>query len=154
MTGARSAPGLLAGIVLFDILINLPAFSPAVPVSSLLAPSLDLLVVVALLMTVARAGPGVRAGCAVGLAILLGAAVGVQAYLRWGAPSLACGPAAGAASFFLTRLLYPGLADSLLRSLVLLAAALCAVIQALLGVRVFGPSAAAGVLRMITGGLR
>ncbi len=154
MQATRPVPGLLAGIVLFDILLNLPAFSPASPVASLLAPSLDLLVAVAFLLTVARSSPGVRTGFAVGLALLAGPVIGIGAFLRWGPPSLAAGPAAAAASFFLARLLYPGLADRLLRSLVLLAAATCAVIQALLGVRIFGPSAAAAAIRAVSQGLQ
>ncbi len=154
MPGARFVPGLLAGIVLFDLVINLPAISPVSPVASLLAPSLDLLVVVALLLTVARGGPGVRTGFAVGVAVLVGLAVGLQAYLRWGAGSLAAGPVAAGASFLASRLVYPGLADPVLRSLVLLTAALCAVIQALLGVRIFGPSAVAGTIRAVGEGLQ
>jgi len=148
MNGAFSAVGLLAGIAGFDILLNLPCFSGASPMASLLAPSLDLLVVLALLMTAALVTQRAYRGFAVAVALLVAFHVGWQAYRRWGAP-----PAAGritllgltvvgvgVASFFLSKLVLRGFSVATLRSLFLLAAACCAIIQALLGVRVFSSS--------------
>jgi len=169
MDGARLAPGFLAGVVLLDILVDLPGFSPAAPVASLLSPSLDLLIVLAVLMSAARGGPGLRAGFAAAVAAFMGLSIGLRAYLRWGAPEatrfLAAGAVfpivllglaaviaaalAGIASFLLSRLLYRGLAHAVLRSLFLLVAACCAVIQALAGVRIFAPSSVPGILRAI-----
>jgi hypothetical protein len=169
MDGARSLPGFLAGIVLFDIIINLPGFSPASPFASLLSPSLDLLVVLAVFLTAARGGSGVRTGFAVGVAVLVGLTVGLRGYLRWGAPEAGRFLAAGAvlpliglggaglgaaglsglASFFLSRPVYRGLADVILRSLFILAVACCTVVQALLGARIFAPSGVPGMLRVI-----
>jgi hypothetical protein len=55
MQAAKSLPGLVAGLLFFDLLINLPGFSTASPVASLLAPSIDLLVVSAALVGIAQA---------------------------------------------------------------------------------------------------
>ncbi|MGD0726699.1 MAG: hypothetical protein ABSB63_14200 [Spirochaetia bacterium] len=46
----RGIAGLIVGLLLFDLLVNLPGWSPGAPVSSLLAPSVDLLLVAAALM--------------------------------------------------------------------------------------------------------
>ena len=161
MDGARLAPALLGGMVLFDILINLPGLSAVSPLASVLAPSVDLLVVLAILMSAARGGQGVRTGFAVGVSALVALVTGWQAYHRWGASSawqlLALGAAAcgaGAASFFLSKLVYRGFRDAVLRSLFLLAAASCAVIQALLGLRIFAPSSVPGILSAIGAGFK
>jgi len=158
---ASLAPGLLAGMVLFDVLINLPGVSQASPLTSLLAPSLDLLVVLAVLMSAAYGSQRVRTGFAVGVSVFLALFLGWQAYLRWGAPGAAriavlCMAAVGAgvASFFLSRLVLRGFNDAVLRSLFLLAAASCAVVQAILGVRIFSPSGMPGILRAIGQGFK
>jgi len=159
--GARLVPGFLAGIVAFDVLLNLPGLSSASPLASLLAPSIDLLVVLALLMSTAGASRGVRTGFSVGVSFLVALVIGWQAYHRWGEPSpwrlvalgvAACG--AGAASFFLSKLVYRGFKDAMLRNFFLLAAASCAVIQAIRGPRIFAPGAVPGILRAIGEGFR
>ena len=142
------APGLLAGMVCFDLLLNGPRFSLVSPLASLAVPSIDLLVVLAVLLSAAHGTERVRTGFALGVAILLAFFLGWQAYRRWGASDGALRLAllgiaavgAGAASFFLSRLVLRGFRDVVLRSLFLLAAAGCAVIQALLGLRIFAPS--------------
>ncbi len=158
---AGLASSLVAGMVLFDILINLPGVSAASPLASLLVPSLDLLVVLAILMSAARASRGVRTGLAAGISVLLASLIGWQAYSRWGTPELAriaalgiAAAGAGVASFFLSKLVFRGFNDAVLRSLFLLAAASCAVVQALLGVRIFVGSSVPGALRVISQGFK
>ena len=154
MNGALRAVGLLAGIAGFDILMNLPCFSRVSPVATLLAPSVDLLVVLALLMTVTLVTQHASWGFAVAVALLVAFYVGWQAYRRWGVPPavgqitlLGSGVVGvGVASFFLSKLVLRGFSNATLRSLVLLAAACCALIQALLGVRVFSSSMVPGML--------
>jgi len=159
--GARLVPGFLAGIVLFDILLNLPGLSSASPLASLLAPSIDLLVVLALLMSTAGAGQGARTGFSVGVSFLVALVFGWQAYHTWGEPSAwrlvalcAAACAAGAASFFLSKLVHRGFKDAILRNLFLLSAAGCAVIQAILGPRIFAPSTVPAILRAIGDGFK
>ncbi|HTP58450.1 MAG TPA: hypothetical protein VMM82_05990 [Spirochaetia bacterium] len=148
MSGALRLGGLLAGMVAFDVIMNFPGVSASSPVLSLLAPSIDLLVVLAILLSASYAAQGVRTGFAAGVALLVAVVVGWQAWRRWGAPpeagrivvlslSTLC---AGAASFFLSRLVLRGFGSAMLRNLFFLAAACGAVVQALLGVRVFSPS--------------
>ena len=70
MNRALRAAGLLAGMAAFDILLNVHAFSRASAVASLLDPSLDLLVVMAILMTAALVNQRVQIGFAVGVAAI------------------------------------------------------------------------------------
>jgi hypothetical protein len=167
---ARPVPGLLAGTLLFDILINLPAFSAASPVVSLFAPSLDLLVALALLFVVSKAAPGYRTTLVAVVSLLLALMLGWEALDRFGlgeaARLLRQGPAlrtaalvacalvalgaGGAAALFLSRLVLPGLADPVLRSVFLAAAAMCAVIQALTGLHVFSPSVIPKIVRALS----
>ena len=154
MNGALRAPGLLAGMAAFDILMNLPGVSPSSPVLSLLAPSIDLLVVLAVLMSAAYGSQRVRTGVAAAVAILLAMFVGWQAFQRWGASAgtgrviilAAAAVCAGGASFFLARLVLRAFGDAMLRAAFLLVAACCAITQALLGVRIFSPSVLPGML--------
>jgi len=159
MSQTLRTPGLLAGIVLIDLLINLPGISPGSPLASLLAPSLDLLVALALLMSAAYGGQRVRTGFAAGVSVLLAILIGWEGYRRWGTPGagriLIVGIAAVvacAAFFFLSKLVLRGFRDAVIRNLFLLAAAGCAVVQALLGVRIFAPSVVPGMLKTIGGG--
>jgi len=156
---ALRAPGLLAGIVFIDVLINLPGVSPSRPVLSLLAPSLDLLVALALLMSAAYGGERVRTGFAAGVSVLLALVIGWHGYRRWGIPDAGrtvvlagAALAACAAFFFLSKLVLRGFGDAVLRNLFLLVAACCAVVQAILGVRIFAPSVVPGMLKAIGGG--
>jgi hypothetical protein len=142
------APGLLAGMICFDLLLNSPRFSSISPLASLAVPSIDLLVVLAILLSAAHGNARVQTGFAAGVAGILAFFLGWQAFRRWGAPDEVLRLAllgvaaigAGAASFFLSRLVLRGFSNAVLRSLFLLAAAGCAVVQALLGVRIFASS--------------
>ena len=60
MRGARTIPLLLLGILLLDLLLNATAYSAASPVVSLLRPSLDLLLLLAALLVIGRAGERAR----------------------------------------------------------------------------------------------
>ena len=159
MSQALRAPGFVAGVVLIDALMNLPGFSAAAPVTSLLLPSLDLLVALALLMSAAYGGTRLRTAFAVIVSVLLALLIAWQGYRRWGTPDAGriiivgvAGVAACVAFFFLSKLVLHGFGDAILRNVFFLAAACCAVVQALLRVRIFAPSALPGALRAIGGG--
>jgi len=165
----RLALRLLAGALIFDVLIDLPGFSGAAPAASLLAPSLDLLVVMALLLLVSSAAPRLRSGFAVAISILLAVLLGWKAVDRLGpaevirfftgvsalgkAALVAGGAvvlaAAASAAFLGSRLVLRGFEDALLRNVFLAAAAVCAVTQALTGLRVFSPSEIPKIAREI-----
>ncbi|HUJ77197.1 MAG TPA: hypothetical protein VL359_20195 [bacterium] len=156
--------GLVPGVLLFDVLLNLPAFTPAEPVRSLLAPSIDLLVVAAACMGVAQAGPGPQRPLRIGLAALTAALAAAAAGLRfgWGAAghlfggdpggSLAMAAAAGWAlcvlvaaavglcAFVASGPVVRGMQPRVARSVLLLVIALAAVLQVVTGHRVFTPS--------------
>jgi hypothetical protein len=84
MHAARTFPGLVAGFLIFDVLINLPGFSALSPVVSLLAPSIDLLVVAAALVMIAQAGEGARMPLRIVVSVLLAALLGYEAAARFG----------------------------------------------------------------------
>jgi hypothetical protein len=155
---SRTLPGLLAGLLLFDLLVNLPRFSPVTPVVSLLAPTIDLLVVVAACMGIAQAGP--RGALRVAVSVLVVALAACGAGLRFGfdiAPRVFGGgsPAAMAAgwavcaaacaavfviSFLVSGLILDGLQSAIVRSVMLMVIAAGAVLQVVSGRRLFGPS--------------
>jgi hypothetical protein len=145
---ALRASGLLAGMTCFDLLLNSPHFSSISPLASLAVPSIDLLVVLAILLSAAHGNERVQTGFAAGVAALVAFFLGWQAFRRWGASDgvlrlallAIAAVGTGAASFFLSMLVLRGFRDAVLRSLFLLAAAGCAVVQALLGVRIFASS--------------
>jgi hypothetical protein len=163
MRTERALPALLAGLLLFDVLINLPGFSPASPFASLLAPTIDLLVIVAVCMGLAQAGEAARRPLRIVLGVLVAALVASAAGLRLGfdiAPRL-LGNGSGAAgwsaaagwavcvvilagvgvvSFLLSGLLIEGLQSRVVRSIMLLLIALAAVLQVVSGRRLFGAS--------------
>ncbi len=165
---------LVAGIVLLDLLINLPAFSVSSPLGSLLVPSLDLLVVLALLMGVSQASSGLKTGFSIAVSVLLTLMLGWETVERVGPREalglLQAGPAlrsallvvaciaalaaCGTAAFFASRLALRGLADPFLRNVFLVVAAVCAVLQAATGLRVFAPSMVPRIARQIGAALR
>jgi len=165
----RLALRLLAGALIFDVLIDLPAFSEAAPVSSLLGPSLDLLVVMALLLMVSSAAPRARTGLAIAVSIFLAILLGWKAVDRLGPSEVAqfftgASPlgmaalsaggivvlaAAAAAAFVASRLVLRGFEDAALRNVFLAAAAVCAVTQALTGLPVFSASEIPRIVREI-----
>ncbi len=160
MRAARPLPGLLAGLVAFDLLLNLPGFSTASPAASLLAPSIDLLVITAACMGTAQTGQRARQGLGIVVtiaAVLLiasrtGARFGFDVGLRLVAPGTAVGTAASCllslailaaaagVSYLLVGLLVRGFAPPITRSVVLLLIALLAVLQVLTGRRLFSAS--------------
>ena len=157
-TAARAAPvswrrlvGLAAGLLLLDILVNVPAFSPSAPTPSLLEPSIDLLVLVALCWGIAPASAPARLPLRIGLAA---AAVGLMvcaAGLRWGwdgvgrlpggwAGGIGLVVVAAVAAFALCGLVLKGLEAPLVRSILLLVISLAAVRQVISGRKVFSAS--------------
>jgi len=160
MRPSRALPGLLAGLLLFDLLVNLPGFSPTSPLVSVLAPTIDLLVIVAACMGIAQAGDDARLPLRIAVSALAVVLVACGAGLRFGfdiAPRLfgagsALGVAAGCAasvgilaaaggiSFLLSGLLIGGLQPPIVRNVMLLVIALAAVLQVISGRRLFGAS--------------
>jgi len=160
MRQARGLPGLLAGLLLFDFLLNLPGVSPGPPVGSLLVPAIDPLVIVAACMGIARAGERAQILLRVAVAVFtvgllacsagLRFGVGVEAHM-FGAGSvagMAAGwlvslvllAAAGGAAFLLSGLVVNGLLPPLIHSAMLLVIALAAVLQVVSGRRLFSAS--------------
>jgi hypothetical protein len=84
MRQARGLTGLLAGLLLFDFLVNLPGFSLSSPVGSLLVPSIDLLVIVAACMGIARAGERAKFLLRVAVAVFAVGLLVCSAGLRFG----------------------------------------------------------------------
>ncbi len=160
MRTARVLPGLLAGLLLFDLLLNLPGFSSSSPLASLLLPTIDLLVIMAACMGAAQAGEDARlplriavsalavviAACSAGLRFgfdiaprLFGGGSGLAVAAGWVASAMILA-AAGRISFLLTGLLIGGLRPPIIRSVMLLVIALAAVLQVVSGRRLFGAS--------------
>ena len=166
----RALVGLVAGLLLLDILVNVPAFSPAAPVRSLLAPSVDLLVLVAACMGIAQAGGPARRPLRVGLAVLAAGLMVCAAGLRLGweaggrlfgsgpamtaaagwAVTVLAAAAAGLAAFLVSGLVVRGLEPPLVRSVLLLAIALAAVLQVVSGRRVFTGSVIPRLVALVT----
>lgn len=159
MRVSRTLPGLLAGLLLLDLLVNLPRFSPVLPVASLLAPTIDLLVIVAACMGIAQAGESPRRALRAAVSVLAVALAACGAGLRFGfdiAPRLLGGSpaamaagwalaaaacaAAGVIAFLVSGLMVNGLQAPIIRSVVLLVIAAGAVLQVVSGRRLFGAS--------------
>jgi len=166
----RALVRLVAGLLLLDILLNLPAISSPAPLVPLLAPSIDLLVLVAACMGIAQAGERARRPLRIGLAVLAVALLAAAAGLRfgWDAAGRLFGPgqamtaaagwaasaliaaAAGLAAFLLFGLIIQGLEAPLVRGVLLLVIALCAVLQVVSGRRVFTASVIPRLIALIT----
>jgi hypothetical protein len=154
---------------LFDLLINLPAWSAAAPVSSGLAPSVDLLLAAAALMGAATVNPGARLGVRITVCVLLvsllacsaGARFGFDAAFRLfggtGAARLAAGcfltaaavAAAAGLAWLFSRLVIHGFSHIVTRSVFLAVVALLTVFQVISGRRIFMPSEIPRILRNI-----
>jgi len=165
----RALVGLVAGLLLLDILVNVPAFSSAAPLGSLLVPSVDLLVLVAACMGIAQAGGAVRRPLRIGLAVLAVGLMACAAGLRlgWGAGgrlfgdsyamtaaagwavSVLIAAAAGFVAFLVSGLVVRGLEPRLVRSALLLVIALAAVLQVVSGRRVFTASVIPRLIALI-----
>jgi hypothetical protein len=159
MRSPRVIVGLLAGLLLLDLLVNLPGFRPAAPVASLLLPSIDLLVLAAACMGTAQAGERARLPLRIVVSVLAVILVACSAGLRFGfdagahlfeggaiatiagwTVSLLLLATAGAAAFLLTGLLVGGLEAPIARSVFLLLVSLAAVLQVVSGRRLFAGS--------------
>ena len=159
MRSARALPALLAGLFLFDILVNLPGFDPASPIGSLLFPSIDLLVLAAACMGIAQAGERARLPLRIAVGVLALILVSCSAGVRFGfdagahlygdgSLSRLAGwmvtvlvmAAAGGAAFLLSGLLVAGLRPPITRSILLLVVALAVVLQVVSGRRLFSGS--------------
>ncbi|MGO9307573.1 MAG: hypothetical protein ACLQDL_00955 [Spirochaetia bacterium] len=160
MPTRRSILALLAGLLLFDILVNLPGFSPASPFRSLLLPSIDLLVIAAACMGISQAGERARLPLRIAVSALAALLVAWSTGLRFGfdiearlfgggsllplaagwTASLALIAASGAAAFLLSGLLVGGLQPQISRSVFLFLVSLVAVLQVVSGRRLFSPS--------------
>jgi hypothetical protein len=160
MRSVRSFLGLLAGLLLFDVLVNLPDFSSAHAMGALFVPSIDLLLVAAALLGVAQVAGRSRtplrmAVC--GLLVLLlcletavrfGPAVALHLFGdgSWvlaaasGALSVAVVAAAACLAWLASGLLLRGFSLVIVRSGFVAVIALFAVVQVLAGHRIFGPS--------------
>ena len=160
---------LAAGLLLFDLLINLPGWSPAAPAASAVAPSVDLLLVAAALMGAATAGRGPRIFIRISVCVLLVLLLGYSAGTRFGfhiafrvfggiSPARLAGgyllsaaavvAAAGLAWVF-SRLVIHGFSHIVTRSAFLAVVALLTVLQVVSGKRIFMPSEIPRIARSI-----
>jgi hypothetical protein len=159
----------MAGLLLLDVLLNVPLFSPWSPAGSLLAPSIDLLVLAACCMGIAQTGGPTRRSLRIGLAVLAAVLVACEAGLRfgWGAGGhlLGSGPAMRAAASWVACLLLAaavglagfalsgptvrGLEAPLARSLLLLAVSLATILQVVSGRRLFTASVIPRLISLI-----
>ncbi len=169
MTGSASArpagavPGLVAGLLGTDVAMNAATLDvshgAAGVVSSLLVPSIDTLVVVAILMAGSRGGAGPRRALRVAVAVAGVLLLVLRAGLRfsWSAPGGAAGwliavaaaAACGAALYALAVPVLRGLANTVVRSVTLLAIAVAAVIQVILARTLFTASVLPAALRAL-----
>ncbi len=156
----RGIAGLIAGLFLFDLLINLPGWSPAAPLSSLLAPSVDLLLVAAALLGAATAGRGPRIFIRIAVCLLLVFLLGYATGTRFGfdlafrllgrgsavlflagciLSAVAVAAAAGLAWLF-SLLVTRGFSHLVTRSVFLAVVALLTILQVVSGRHIFTPS--------------
>jgi len=179
MRHATVTIGLLAGLLLLDLFLNAAAVDPRAAVVTLLRPSIDLLVIGALLLGAAQAGaggPGRSGGANISHRIIRGIVclyvVGIAVHIlarRFGLSTvvtlIGAGGAALAAGWALlvlgaaavavlawiaSGLVTRGFSAVLARSIFLLVLALLAVIHVLTGNRVFSSSEIPRIVREIT----
>jgi len=157
MQTARSTLRLAAGLIGFDILLNLPRLDPASPVLTLLAPSIDLLIVAAACWAIAQAGEAPRReemrvphrGARILVCALAAFLLGYAVAARFGLDvvvhlfgigggfaaaasvvvSAAMAAAVVSASWFLTGLAAAGFQKPVARNVFLLVVALSAILQ-------------------------
>lgn len=172
MKHVRTLVGLLAGMLLFDLLLNSTGFSPASPVGSLLLPSIDLLVIAAALLGIARAGTGARRALialvclfAVALAVYRGGTrfgfdvvvrafgtTGMALTAGWVLTILCCVAGLGVA-WLAGTLVVSGFTPGIARSVFLVIVAVLAVVHVLHGNHVFTPSLIPRIVRSIASAL-
>jgi hypothetical protein len=156
----RGIAGLIGGLLLFDLLINLPGWSPAAPVSSLLAPSVDLLLVAAALLGAATAGRGPRIFIRIAVCLLLVFLLGYATGTRFGFDlafrllgrgsavlflagcllSTAAVAAAAGLAWLFSLLVTRGFSHLVTRSVFLAVVALLTILQVVSGKHIFTPS--------------
>jgi hypothetical protein len=151
MRGARTIPLLLLGILLLDLLLNAPAYSADSPVVSLLRPSLDLLLLLAALLVIGRAGERARFWLRIallvpGLLLIVFTAIGwpgpVARFLELRLPiAVLLLAAAGVLCFLCFGFVLRGFAHPVPRNVFLLAVAFLAILQITTGPEVFRQSA-------------
>jgi hypothetical protein len=162
---------LLAGLLLFDLLLNLPGLDPSSPAASLLAPSIDLLIVAAVCLGAVRSAeasrrvPRIVAAAAVVLlmACALGERFGYDVFAKlFGTGAGAGGSAvasllvsiAGAAAVFvaaylISSLVVAGFGTTIVQNVFLLLVAASVIVQVLVGARVFVPSVVPRVIQTV-----
>jgi hypothetical protein len=156
----RSLVGLFSGLFLLDVLVNLCRFAPAHPLGSLLAPSIDLLVVAALLWGAAQAGERARKPLRIVTCVLLVILLCLEAAIRFGADiplnllggggwlgaaagcllCLSMAAAAGGLAYAASGLVVRGFNTVMIRSVFMAVVAVLAVLQVVTGHRLFEPS--------------
>jgi len=166
----KSAVRLLAGLFIFNLLLNLPRAEPAALFSTLLAPSIDLLVAAAICLAGVRTGDSsrrtVRIAAAVVTVLLMACAVGERfgwaVYMRLfgdsgalpAAASLvlcaATAAAAFAAAYAASGLVAAGFGTLIVQNVFLLLIAASVVAQVLVGVRVFSPSVVPKAIKAVS----
>lgn len=159
----------MVGLLLFDLLINLPGWSPAAPVSSLLVPSVDLLLVAAALMGAATARPGPRIGIRIAVCVLLVFLLSYATVTRFGFDAafhlfggnsavlfaagciLSVGAVAAAAglAWLFSRFVIHGFSHIVTRSVFLAVVALLTVFEVISGRHFFTPSEIPRLVRHI-----
>ncbi len=154
----------MAGLLLFDVLINLPGLARGLSVLSLFPPSIDLLVVCAALLGAARAGERARVALRIVVSVLLAAMLLYEARawfgLGTGGPvgpwgqgavgavvGVAAGAAAAALSFLCAGPILKGFAWPLVQAILLVVVAMLAVAQVATGNRVLSPSEIPRIVR-------
>lgn|GEM_PF-3571221 len=161
--------GLIAGLFLFDLLINLPGWSLSAPVFSALAPSVDLLLVAAALLGAATASRGprifIRLAVCVLLVFLLGYAAGTRfgfdiAFRLFGGTTaarvaagclvcVAAGAAVAVLAWLFSRLVIHGFSHVVTRSVFLAVVALLTILQVVSGKHIFVQSEIPRLMRNI-----
>jgi hypothetical protein len=151
MRGARTILLFLLGILLLDLLLNAAAYSADSPVVSLLRPSLDLLLLLAALLVIGRAGE--RAQFWLRITVLVPALLLIVfTAIEWPGPvarfleirlplAILLLAAASGLCFFCFGFVLRGIAHPVPRNVFLLAVAFLAIMQITTGREVFRQSA-------------
>lgn len=159
MKTALVSVGAVAGLLALDLLLNLPGVRAGTVAGSLLLPSIDLLVIGAILLGGAQSGAGGRRALRLVAVLALLVIAGYEAVSRFGiaaaiglfgtgaaarvasgAVSLLALAAAGLASWLAAGLVLLGLRTLLARSVFVAAVSAAAILQVLTGGKVLAPS--------------
>lgn len=174
MRWLKPVASLLAGLLLFDLLLNLPALSAASPAASLLAPSIDLLVMAAACLGIRQAAERSRRGLRIAVSLLAGLLLAYGIGARFGfdvvahlfgdgngiriaascVASAIIAAAALLAAYLFSGLLMRGFAPPLIPNVFLLVIALCVILQVVSGLRVFAPSVVPRIIKAIASAIK